>query len=98
MTIISSTLFLPNYPFRKISEPLAKAFQTHASSELINVPLKLLECYLQLIEAELSYVHLSSRSCEPIIIGFVGALRSRTLADSKEPVRIRWARRFLGKL
>lgn len=98
MTIISSTLFLPNYPFRKISEPLAKAFQTHASSELINVPLKLLECYLQLIEAELSYVHLSSRSCEPIIIGFVGTLRSRTLADSKEPVRIRWARRFVETL
>lgn len=98
MTIISSTLFLPNYPFRNISEPLAKAIHAHASAELISVPLKLLECYLQLIDAELSHVHLSSRSCEPIIIGFVGALRSESLAESKMPVRIRWAKRFVEAL
>lgn len=77
---------------------VVQAFHRQASGELINVPLKLFECYLHLTGAELSYVQLSSRSCEPVIIGFVWALRFGSLAVGAQPVRLRWARRFLEAL
>lgn len=98
MTIISNTGFLPLYPFRKIPEVVVQALHRHASKEAINVPLKLLECYLQITDTELSYLQLSSQSCESTIVGFVVAVRSESFIKSDYKIRLRWAKRFLEAL
>ena len=99
MTIIRKTAPLPNYPFRALSpevvalmEQAAKDFPSIPSA----IPLKLFECYCDLMGAKVSYLTLSSPSYFELARGFLGAMRSTSFIDNDPTSRQSFVRLFTG--
>ena len=99
LTIIRKTAPLSNYPFRALSpevvalmEGAAKDFPSIPSA----IPLKLFECYCDLMGVNVSYITLSSPSYFELARGFLGALRSTSLIDNDPTSRQSFVRLFTG--
>lgn len=60
------------------------------------VPIKLFECYCDLMGAKISYLSLSSPSYIELVRGFLGALRSTSFIDNDPTSRQSFVRLFAG--
>lgn len=99
MTIIRKTAPLANYPFRVLS-PEVVALMERAAKDFPSIPsvipIKLFECYCDLVEAKVSYLTLSSPSYFKLARGFLGALRSTSFLDNDPTSRQSFVRLFTG--
>lgn len=94
MTIIKKTASLVNYPFKALApevvELLERTFKRVSSTAGRSTALKLLECYCDLQNAQVTYLDLSSPNYLDLVRGFMGALMSDDFvemhAQSRRPM------------
>jgi hypothetical protein len=97
LTIIKNNSALVNYPFTALSPEVVDLLQRTAKevgSVSAGIPLKLFECYCDLLGAKVSYLSLSSHWYLDLVKGFLGALNDTSLIDNVPATRKSFIRLF----